>query len=323
MNPKRDFWEAIRDHLDGGWRVFVAMVVDHTRHSPGTSGARMYVSEDGTVEGTIGGGIMEHDVIEAARERLRKASSEPEVVTLVHRDRGPGEKSGMHCAGSQTNVYYVLDPILHIGLVWKIIDTLDSKSRAILRINKQKMDVVASMRFEGASHLSSLGDKWEYTERLSNPLQLAIMGSGHCGLSLSRLMCRLGYDITVYDTRRDLFTFTRNEFARKVVVASFREAGPMIEDASRTPVIVMTPDLKSDVESLLSIVSLDIPFIGVMGSPAKISRIRKMLFEEGILESNLDRLRAPVGLAIGSRTPEEIAVSVAAQILEWRNGLSA
>ncbi len=88
-----------------------------------------------------------------------------------------------------------------------------------------------------------------------------------------------------------------------------------------TCVVVMTTDFPSDVRALLGVVSVPFPFIGVMGSSAKIAQIFQELRQAGVSETVLSRLYAPVGLPIGSHTPEEIAISVAAQILQERDNL--
>jgi xanthine dehydrogenase accessory factor len=81
----------------------------------------------------------------------------------------------------------------------------------------------------------------------------------------------------------------------------------------------MTTDVASDVRGLLGVIHQSFPFIGVMGSQAKITEITKRLKSEGITEDQLSRLTTPVGIPMASNTPEEIAISVAAQILQKRD----
>ena len=98
-----------------------------------------------------------------------------------------------------------------------------------------------------------------------------------------------------------------------------RRRVPLIGYPELTAVVVMTADYLTDVRALLGVADLQFPFVGLMGGRRKISRIFAQLREEGIVQRTLDRVHAPVGLDIGSDTPEEIAVSVAAQILRERN----
>ena len=102
------FWEQVGGHLERGGRVFVACVAEHSRGSPGTAGAKLLVAEGGGLFGTVGGGMMEHRLVEQARELLQSGGAQPEKRTLVHSDTAAGEQSGMVCEGSQTNVFCVL-----------------------------------------------------------------------------------------------------------------------------------------------------------------------------------------------------------------------
>ena len=81
----------------------------------------------------------------------------------------------------------------------------------------------------------------------------------------------------------------------------------------------MTADYRTDVRALLGVAALPFPFIGLMGGRKKIDRIFSLLREEGISRETIERIHAPVGLDIGSQTPEEIAISIAAQLVRERN----
>ena len=90
-----DFWRQLAAYLREGERVFLALVVEHTRHSPGTTGARLLVTESGTIRGTIGGGVMEHRPIERAGSVLSAGRPFLELETLHNRPRAEGRLSGM------------------------------------------------------------------------------------------------------------------------------------------------------------------------------------------------------------------------------------
>ena len=132
-------------------------------------------------------------------------------------------------------------------------------------------------------------------------------------------MDRLGYDVFVFETREKVFDAEPEGVARRVeIVADFSLAGPRIDFPELTWVVVMTTDFPSDVRALTGAVRLPFRFLGVMGAPAKIAEIMKRLEEEGFSPDELERVHAPVGLPIASHTPEEIAISVAAQVLKLR-----
>ena len=316
------FWEQVGGHLERGERVFVACVGEHTRGSPGTAGAKLLVSEGGDLFGTVGGGMMEHRLVEQARAALREGGAPPEKRTLVHSDTAGGERSGMVCEGSQTNVFCVLAGDRDRATVraiaaavradrpaWMVIDA------AGLRLTQREPDIsrppFALTEEEGS---------WRYEEDLLNRRRLAVIGGGHCAVALAEVMARLGYRARIFDTRTEVVTHDRAAALGTVSqVADYAAAGPLIAYPELTAVVVMTADYRTDVRALLGATQPPFPFVGLMGGKRKISRIFSQLRDAGIAQPALDRIHAPVGLDIGSETPEEIAVSVAAQILRERN----
>ena len=100
-----DFWKTLFSHLQEGRKTFISLVAENTKGSPGTPGAKFLVPEKGELYGTIGGGNMEYRLIERAKSILSENEFSPEIQTLHHKKTGKGEKSGMICSGSQTNVY--------------------------------------------------------------------------------------------------------------------------------------------------------------------------------------------------------------------------
>ena len=97
------------DRQRGSVTAFVAIVADHTRHSPGTRGAKMLIGPNGLQIGTIGGGVMEGRMLEVASSALA-AGATPSLDVLHHRERPEGSPSGLICAGRQTMVYFVARP---------------------------------------------------------------------------------------------------------------------------------------------------------------------------------------------------------------------
>jgi xanthine dehydrogenase accessory factor len=125
--------------------------------------------------------------------------------------------------------------------------------------------------------------------------------------------------VIAFETRENISTLDQNNFADSIhIIDDFIKAASQINLREKTQVVIMTTDVASDVRSLLGILDKPFPFIGIMGSHAKISEIKRRLKSEGILEQLISRLTAPVGLPMVSNTPEEIAISVAAQLLQLR-----
>lgn len=328
MNGTAEFWHTLADCLEAGEQVFLALVAENTRHSPGTAGARMWLSESGRRAGTVGGGIMEYKLLERAAAILRGGEGSeaqdfaPEIRTLHHRKDAGGERSGMICAGSQTNLYLLCRRSSELATVRRLASLLEEGRAGTLIAGPRGLAVeeVGVDLSLPAITLERHGDgDWRYREQLLNRKRLAIFGGGHCALALARTMSRLGYEITVFETREKVFESQLERYVRRVeIVGDFRAAGALVDYPELTWAVVMTTDFPSDVRALSGVLPHPFRFVGVMGAPAKLEQIMKRLEDEGISAADLERIHAPVGLDIPSHTPEEIAISVAAQILKLR-----
>lgn len=318
-----EFWEQVGGHLERGQRVFVACVAEHTRGSPGTSGAKLLVAESGDLFGTIGGGVMEHRLVEQARTLLRAGGLQAQKRTLVHSDTvAAGERSGMVCEGSQTNVFCMLSGDRDRATVRAVSDAVREDRPAWMVIDSEGLRLTerAPDFSVPAFALADDGEDWRYEEDLLNRRRLAVIGGGHCAVALAEVMARVGYRVQIFDTRTEVVTHQRAAALGTVShVADYADAGRSIAHPESTAVVVMTADYQTDVRALLGTVDLPFPFVGLMGGRRKIGRIVDRLRAAGVARQALEAIHAPVGLDIGSDTPEEIAVSVAAQILRERN----
>ena len=315
------FWEQVGGYLERGERVFVACVAEHTRGSPGTAGAKLLVAEGGELFGTIGGGAMEHALVQRARAVLHGAERQPEKQTLMHRDSGPGDKSGMVCEGSQTNVFCVLQGERDLATVRAIAAAVRDDRPAWIEIDAAGLRLAERELDFGRPAITLHEDagKWRYEEDLLSRRRLAVIGGGHCATALAEVMAPLGYRVRIFDTRDEVVTHTRAQAVGAVShLDDYVAAGAQIGYPELTAVVVMTADYLTDVRGLLGVVNLPFPFVGLMGGRRKIARIFAKLEEQGVARPVLDKIHAPVGLDIGSDMPEEIAISVAAQILRER-----
>jgi xanthine dehydrogenase accessory factor len=317
MQP-HEFWTRLADHLDTGKPAFLVVVAYSDGSSPGTAGAKMFVTRTGSQVGTVGGGIMEFNLVDEARDALIAGGVRPQCRTLWHQKEAPGETSGMICAGNQTHISLIVAPG-DAGTVRRAAEA--SKAGAPIHLlyspNGLTIDETENPRAVGPMEFTRTGEDWQLVESMANHRRIAIIGGGHCGCALTEVMHRLGYHITLVDRRPDVKTFAQDRCAsEKVAVTDYANAGACVDWPEQTAVIVMTTDYTSDVRALAGVLRLPFPFIGVMGSVAKINHILADLRLEGFGDKVLERIHAPVGIQIGSHTPEEIAVSVAAQIIQ-------
>ena len=316
------FWERVHGHLGSGSRVFVACVAAHTRGSPGTTGAKLLVADSGELFGTIGGGAMEHRMVDQARALLQCGNHRPAKQTLVHSEKASGDQSGLICEGSQTNVFCVLNGPRDLASVRTIVDRVRDDQRGWIEIDDAGLRLAEiGAGFDAPRITFTEADgRWRYREDLLNRRRIAVIGGGHCAAALGAVMAPLGYRVHVFDTRPHVVSHDRATAVGGLsIVADYAAAGPSIAHPESTAAVVMTADYRTDVRALLGVAPLSFPFIGLMGGRKKIARILSLLREEGISPETIERIHAPVGLDIGSETPEEIAISIAAQILRERN----
>jgi xanthine dehydrogenase accessory factor len=167
-----------------------------------------------------------------------------------------------------------------------------------------------------------------FVESFAPPPRMLVFGAVDFTAALVRMAKVLGYHVTVCDAREVFATRARFREADEVVVdwpnRLLDRVGPSL--TARDAVCVLTHDAKFDVPAIVSALATDVGYIGAMGSrrthAARLARLREALPEPVVASGALDRIRAPVGLDIGARTPEETAVSICAEIIADRTGRS-
>lgn len=160
------------------------------------------------------------------------------------------------------------------------------------------------------------GDAEVFLEPVFAKPRLVIIGGGHVGNALSRLATLLDFRVVVMDTReldRSLFP----ESVELVRLESYERIPKEWFDA-RTCAVVMTPNHMGDREALAQLIDMPLAYLGMIGSRRKVEQTFQHLREQGVPEEALARVYAPIGLAIGAETPMEIAVSIAAEIVQVR-----
>lgn len=157
-----------------------------------------------------------------------------------------------------------------------------------------------------------------FLETCSGRNRLVICGAGHVSLSLIRIAAMLGYAVTAIDDRAEFAGKAREAGAEQVICRGFGEALDAIGD-DPAAYVIMTREHSHDVECLRKILRKPFVYAGMMGSRSRTEKVRQRLLEDGIDAGTVAQVHMPIGLAIGSRTPEEIAVSVAAELISVLN----
>ena len=163
------------------------------------------------------------------------------------------------------------------------------------------------------------GEERVFLEVIAGRRKLVICGAGHVSLSVIRLCSMLGFEITAIEDREEFAGKAREAGADHVICKPFGDALDGIQGDLSTAFVIMTREHIHDVECLRRILKKNYAYAGMMGSRSRTEQIRQQMLEEGFDPRKTEQLHMPIGLQIGSRTPEEIAVSVAAELIRILN----
>ncbi|MBI5447037.1 MAG: XdhC family protein, partial [Deltaproteobacteria bacterium] len=152
---------------------------------------------------------------------------------------------------------------------------------------------------------------------LSAEAKLLVCGAGHIALSLARFARELGFSVTVLDDRPD-FAHPSRFPGCEVVAEDFVTALRALPLGPGTYVVVITRGHEHDTECLLEVLRKETAYVGLIGSRRRVRFVLELLGREGIAPERLDAIFSPIGLPIGAESPEEIALSIAAELVSVR-----
>lgn len=250
-----DIYQEIVRIKSKGEEAALVTVVSATGSTPREEGAKMLVSGDGSIIGTIGGGRIEAQAIKEALETIIKGR--PQRLSFSLKEGG---ELGMLCGGD-TEVF--IEPILAVPTMY-------------------------------------------------------IFGGGHIALTLVKVGKLLGFKIVVIDDRPEYANAQRFPEAELTLVEDFAKAFQKLKVDKSSYIVVVTHDHKGDETVLEGALATKAKYIGMIGSKTKNQTIFSHLFSKGISQEQLDRVHAPIGLNIYALTPEEIAISIVAEIIKVR-----
>ncbi|MDQ3798569.1 MAG: XdhC family protein, partial [Acidobacteriota bacterium] len=241
------------------------------------------------------------------------------IVEQVHRKNSPGA-SGMICSGRQTVIFFELNA-QDLKTVNEIGRALKNQQSKTLRISNLKLEIAENGESDFDFRFERKGEtEFLFEEKLGYKNRLFIVGGGHCALALSELMSKMDFRIVLFDDRPFLNTLAKNKFVHeKQIVESYERIDDFIPSGADVYVVVMTLGYKSDETVIRRLFDKEFRYFGVLGSKAKMATLLKNLRREGFPAEKLDRIHTPIGLPINSQTPEEIAVSIAAEIIAVKN----
>ncbi len=329
MNKQIAIWKFIKKSFEENIPIMLLYVLESHGSSPGRQGFFMAVNANKEMEGSIGGGIMEHKFVEMAKEKLqeirnkkqeiRNEEGDAEIRKQIHDKAAGKNQSGMICSGEQTILIYRVQE-KDISQIEQIIVTVEQNKNGTLHLSPEGIlfdDALPAKDFE--FDLKS-EENWNYTEQIGYKNHLNIIGGGHCALAFSKLMWMMDFYIHLFEDRHRLNTMEVNKYVHeKTVVNDYSELAQLIPSGQNNYVVIMTFGYRTDDIAVRTLLNKDFKYLGLLGSKKKIEKMLTDYKKEGIDESFLKKIHSPIGLQIKSETPEEIAVSIAAEIIKLKN----
>ncbi len=308
------FWHHIASRLKQGKDVALLYVLQSLDSSPGRQGFKLMVTRDGDMQGTIGGGIMEQKLVELAKSQMEEGGFHPFVKRQVHKPDVGKDRSGMICDGEQTVAFYHLTPEDK-----PVIDKILDHPEATLTVDETGLSVDDTSPGTDRYRLKELTEeKWKLIEDLSFQETAYIFGGGHVGTAMSRTMSQLGFRVVQFDDRPGLNTM-QHSWADEQHIINYEESDKYVEEGPQSYVIIMSFGYRPDEVIIRRLLGMDFKYIGLMGSKVKIETMWKNLRADGFKEEDLQKVHSPIGIDIKSRTTDEIANSVAAEVIRVKN----
>ena len=339
--------QSIYHLLEEGEDLVLATIIDHSGSTPRSTGTKMVVRSDGSIIGTIGGGLAEFHARELAREVFKAGKSLTETLEFSGADAAAMDQ--MICGGRLEILLELISAApenlketgeliaaLQKGRKGFLIKSLDAPS-GVQRMEwslVSKDDVIVgtcsytSAMIESLTGESSrakrpvavtIENRRFFVEPMIIPGTVFLFGAGHVSRPVAELAHLVDFHTVVIDDRQEFANAERFPKAEQLkVVQSFNEsfAGLVINRDSY--VVIVTRGHLHDKTVLEQALKSDAGYIGMIGSRRKRDLIYQEMLGKGFTKGDLERVYAPIGLAIGAETPEEIAISIVAELIQIR-----
>ena len=346
-------FRAAVEELEQGSPVAVATVVRTSGSTPQKPGAKLLVRSDGSGVGTLGGGCVEGDIWFAAQELMKRGGAAEMRDYELNEDLAA--QDGLVCGGT---MYFLIDPIRQAGdyldFAGEVVAAYEGgKPVAIANLMAAPQDT--SFRVgdkmlvrEDGSNVGTLGDeqldrqagrrarelmamgKNDYVvtdegveyfiEAFTTPPTLVLVGGGHVSKAIAPVAKSVGFRLYVVDDRDQFANAERFPEAEIVRSGEYAETIRGLPINANTFIVVATRGHRYDDAALAASMETPASYVGLLGSRRKTILIYEELLQRGWPIERVKAVHAPIGLDIGGRTPEEIAISIMAEILAFRLG---
>jgi xanthine dehydrogenase accessory factor len=311
-------WRAAAELARSGASGALATVARVRGSTPVPSGTKMLVGEAGRLIGSVGGGCVEADVIGAALEA--QARGQPAMMTH-HLNADLAGDLGLSCGGT---VDIFVEPVISDDAYVRVLEAAAGAESGVVR-TAVEWKAGPTKTFEPLPPDAPRGEPATLTkdgrfvvERIVTAPRVFVFGAGHVGGAIARAAAAAGFRVVVIDDRREYADPARFENGIGVLAGDVDAALARYPLSAADAVVIATRGHRNDALILERVATSPAGYVGLLGSRRKKAVVTKGLTTAGVPAKALKRVRVPVGLAIGAVTPEEIAVSVVAELIAWR-----
>lgn len=322
-----------------------ALILISSGSTPRESGATMLIRQDGSIIGTVGGGVMEGHILKVARKVIADKSS---VVSEYVLEQNDAASIGAICGGRATILVDYINPEDKGNLAYfeQLLNAIASTERSYIAAvisDSGKLSprnhclilpdgtLIGAQVFssELRTHLKDVDSGYDTFTKLEHystyffPIgtngTIYIFGAGHCGEKLGHIVHTVGFGIIVIDDRSDFANTARFPEAEEIIVPKdMTEPFDSKNFNTDSYIVIVTRGHMQDETVLRRALQTDAGYIGMIGSKKKRETIYQHLLEDGYTPEDIARVHSPIGLSIAAETPEEIAVSITAELIKVR-----
>ncbi|MBR8535492.1 XdhC family protein [Carboxylicivirga sediminis] len=317
--------------------VILGTLICKKGSAPQVPGASAIFNQDGLLKGTLGGGILE---AEAERLACRHTADMHHLMRTISYTAKIEDEAGAICGGEAS---FLLDfsPEKHVEVFSQMSSSLKKgkTGHLIILVCEQKgirrywqeekyrlhedllryRPYVAKCHQHQTTCYNLVDNVHVLVEWLSPPARLIIVGAGHIGQALCHIGSLLDFEVTVLDNRPEYANEAMLPDARQLIIGNLSDSIKKLQPTPDTYVVIVTQGHKTDYASLLACLKSDAGYIGMIGSKRKVQLIKEDLLNKKLAtQTELDAIYSPIGLDIGAKTVQEIAVSIAAELVQVR-----
>jgi xanthine dehydrogenase accessory factor len=346
-----DVFKSAIDILEQGGQAAISTIIASKGSLPMSEKSKMLVTPEGKIIGTVGGGCLEADVWTEARKVMDEGKSSIQKFVLTEKYAG---ESGLNCGGiveilteplpeQGRDIFYAILELKdtgHRGTLVTILSehphypegrrklllcddgsTVGSLGDAALEafVARKGQDILRGEQFAILDYRAEDGAAIKlFMEPVLPTPTVYVFGGGHVSFFVVRAAKLAGFKVKVIDDRPAFANTERFPEADAAIVMEFDQVGATFDFGQDDYVVLVTRGHQHDQHILEQIYNCEARYLGMIGSKSKISKMWKRLEGQGVGRQYLDRIHAPIGLNIGADTPEEIAISIVAELIRER-----